>query len=143
MLAEDGTTERLAGAERACEIVRETWRAFEEFNLSPPLALEALFIRLRRELGGPVPPVEEVEDDGASATERRAELEDALSCLSPEERVAVELYIVEEMPAEAVAKVVGWQNAKAVYNHVYRALAAMRARLSTLDGPGRYMSGKI
>ena len=51
MLAEDGTTERLAGAERACEIVRETWRAFEEFNLSPPLALEALFVRLRRELG--------------------------------------------------------------------------------------------
>ena len=39
------------GAERAYEIVRETWRAFEEFNLSPPLALEALFVRLRRELG--------------------------------------------------------------------------------------------
>ncbi len=51
VLAGDATTERLAGAERACEIVRETWRAFEEFNLSPPLALEALFIRLRRELG--------------------------------------------------------------------------------------------
>jgi DNA polymerase III subunit delta' len=51
VLAEDGTTERLAGAERACEIVRETWRAFEEFNLSPPLALDALFVRLRRELG--------------------------------------------------------------------------------------------
>ena len=33
------------------ELVRETWRAFEEFNLSPPLALEALFVRLRRELG--------------------------------------------------------------------------------------------
>jgi DNA polymerase-3 subunit delta' len=51
VLAEDGVTERLAGAERACEIVRETWRAFEEFNLSPPLALEALFVKLRRELG--------------------------------------------------------------------------------------------
>jgi DNA polymerase III subunit delta' len=51
VLAEDGTTERLAGAERACELVRETWRAFEEFNLSPPLALEALFVQLRRELG--------------------------------------------------------------------------------------------
>ena len=51
VLAEDGTTERLAGAERACEVVRETWRAFEEFNLSPPLALEALFVRLRKELG--------------------------------------------------------------------------------------------
>ena len=52
VLAEDGTTARLAGAERACEIVRETWRAFEEFNLSAPLALEALFVRLRKELGG-------------------------------------------------------------------------------------------
>jgi DNA polymerase-3 subunit delta' len=52
VLAEDGTTERLAGAERACEIVRETWRAFEEFNLSPPLMLEALFVLLRKELGG-------------------------------------------------------------------------------------------
>jgi DNA polymerase-3 subunit delta' len=51
VLAEDATTERLAGAERACEIVRETWRAFEEFNLSPPLALEALFVRLHGELG--------------------------------------------------------------------------------------------
>jgi DNA polymerase-3 subunit delta' len=51
VLAEDGTTERLAGAERACELVRETWRAFEEFNLSPPLAFEALFVKLRRELG--------------------------------------------------------------------------------------------
>src|SRR5204863_38991 len=51
VLAEDATTDRLAAAERACEIVRETWRAFEEFNLSPPLALEALFVRLRKELG--------------------------------------------------------------------------------------------
>jgi DNA polymerase III subunit delta' len=40
------------GAERAAEAVREAWRAFEEFNVSPPLALEALFVRLRRDLGG-------------------------------------------------------------------------------------------
>jgi DNA polymerase-3 subunit delta' len=40
------------GAEGAAEAVREAWRAFEEFNVSPPLALEALFVRLRRELGG-------------------------------------------------------------------------------------------
>ena len=51
-LATEGTTERLAAAERASELVRETWRALEEFNLSPGLALEALFVRLRRELGG-------------------------------------------------------------------------------------------
>ena len=55
LLTQDGKTERLAGAERAAELTRETWRAFEEFNLSPPLALEALFVRLRRELGAYVP----------------------------------------------------------------------------------------
>jgi DNA polymerase-3 subunit delta' len=52
----DATRERIPGAESACEIVRETWRAFEEFNIAPQLALEALFVRLRRELGGvPLP----------------------------------------------------------------------------------------
>jgi DNA polymerase III subunit delta' len=47
-LREDGVLERLEGAERAAELVRETWRSFEEFQLSPGLALEALFIQLRR-----------------------------------------------------------------------------------------------
>ena len=50
-LGEDATLERLAGAERACEVVRQVWRELEEFNLNPELALEALFVRLRRELG--------------------------------------------------------------------------------------------
>ncbi len=53
VLAADGTIERMLGAENACELVRETWRAFEEFQLSAPLMLEALFVRLRRELAGP------------------------------------------------------------------------------------------
>jgi DNA polymerase III subunit delta' len=38
------------GPERAAETVRETWRALEELNLNPGLALEALFVRLRRAL---------------------------------------------------------------------------------------------
>lgn len=46
----DASHERLLGAERACEAIRETWRAFEEFNLAPTLALDALFVRLRGEL---------------------------------------------------------------------------------------------
>lgn len=54
-LREDGTRERLAGAERAAEVVRETWRNAEELNVSPPLALEALFVELRRELVAGVP----------------------------------------------------------------------------------------
>lgn len=98
--------------------------------------------RIVRELGGAAPPVVEVEDDSGPSV-RREDLEDALRSLSPEQRVAVELYIVEEMPADSVAKVVGWPNAKAVYNQVYRALAALRARLSTSDGTSRHMSSKI
>ena len=99
--------------------------------------------RILRELGGSVPPVPETAEANDTVDERREELEYALGSLSPEERVAVELYIVEEMPAESVAKVVGWPNAKAVYNHVYRALAVMRERLSTPDGAGRPTSGRI
>jgi DNA polymerase-3 subunit delta' len=49
-LREDATRERLLGAERAAEAVRATWRELEEFNLAPGLALEALFVRLEREL---------------------------------------------------------------------------------------------
>jgi len=48
----DATRERLLAAERACEIVRAAWREAEELQLSTPLALEALLVRLRRELGG-------------------------------------------------------------------------------------------
>jgi DNA polymerase-3 subunit delta' len=47
-LREDATRERAVDAEEAAEIVRELWRAMEEFNLAPQLALEALFVRLRR-----------------------------------------------------------------------------------------------
>ena len=49
-LHEDGTRERLLGAERAAEAVRETWRRLEEFNLAPQLAVEALFVQLAGEL---------------------------------------------------------------------------------------------
>jgi DNA polymerase-3 subunit delta' len=36
------------GAVEAAERVRESWRALEEFNLNPSLALEALLVELRR-----------------------------------------------------------------------------------------------
>ena len=52
VLAEDATRERIPGAEVACEHVRETWRAFEEFNIAPQLALDGLFTRLRQDLAG-------------------------------------------------------------------------------------------
>lgn len=99
--------------------------------------------QILRELGGSTPPLTETMEEATTVSERREELQDALSALSPDERVAVELYVIEEMPAEAVARVVGWPNAKAVYNHVYRALAAMREQLSSLDTADRSTSGKI
>ncbi|MDX6508443.1 MAG: polymerase subunit delta, partial [Gaiellaceae bacterium] len=52
-LADDASRERMLGAERAAEAVRASWRSFEEFNISPSLALESLFVQLRRELASP------------------------------------------------------------------------------------------
>jgi DNA polymerase-3 subunit delta' len=49
-LRHDATRERVAGALQAVEAVLETWRRLEEFNLTPQLALEALFIELSSEL---------------------------------------------------------------------------------------------
>ena len=54
VLREDATRERSADAEGAAEIVRDVWRALEEFNLTPSLALEALFVRLRRAFAAPL-----------------------------------------------------------------------------------------
>jgi DNA polymerase-3 subunit delta' len=55
-LRADGTRERMLGAERAVEVVLDAWRGLEELQLNNPLALEALFVRLRRELAGATVP---------------------------------------------------------------------------------------
>lgn len=100
--------------------LRATYRAIttgrqgqllREFGITPDVEME-------HELAlDPDPPVS------------RAQLDQALGCLSAADRVAVELYVVQELPGEDVARVLGLPNAKAVYNRVYRALAAMRERL--------------
>ena len=51
-LAEDGRADRSPAAEKAAEAVRETWRSFE-YQVQTGLALEGLFVRLRRELAAP------------------------------------------------------------------------------------------
>jgi RNA polymerase sigma factor (sigma-70 family) len=61
--------------------------------------------------------------------EQRAILGAALASLPAEDRLAVQLYVVDEMPADQVARALGYINAKTVYNRVYRALAAIRAGL--------------
>ena len=46
VLREDATRDRAPDAETAAELARDAWRALEEFNLNPALALEALFVQL-------------------------------------------------------------------------------------------------
>ncbi|HUQ23151.1 MAG TPA: hypothetical protein VM049_09055 [Gaiellaceae bacterium] len=48
LLREDGTRDRAPDAEAAAELARAAWRTLEEFNLNPALALEALFVELKR-----------------------------------------------------------------------------------------------
>ena len=85
---------------------------------------------LMAELGGPPPPEPDpVPEDPVLRAEQGAALAEALGTLAPEDRLSVQLFVIEELPAEQVARVVGLPNAKAVYNRVYRALAQLRALL--------------
>ena len=54
LLRIDATPERAAASTSAAEAVREAWRTFEEFNVQPGLALEALFVRLGHEFAGKI-----------------------------------------------------------------------------------------
>jgi DNA-directed RNA polymerase specialized sigma24 family protein len=94
--------------------------------------------RLLRELGTPLPDAAEPQAPSADdIAERREVLEEALGSLDPRERLALEMYVVDELPASDVARVLGLPNAKAVYNRIYRALAALRTRLERAGiGPG-------
>lgn len=65
------------------------------------------------------------------ATEQAALIEQGLASLPPEDRVALELYVMEELPADEVARILGLPNAKAVYNRVYRALAVLRQQMES------------
>jgi RNA polymerase sigma factor (sigma-70 family) len=87
--------------------------------------------RLIQELT-PTPPEPAPEDDHvdpAMLVERRSVLGEAMNALSDEDRLAVQLYVVEGMPAEQVARALALAGAKAVYNRVYRALAVLKGRL--------------
>ena len=61
--------------------------------------------------------------------ELREQLHGALETLEPNDRLAVQLFVVDELPAADVAQILGWANPKTVYNRVYRALAALKVRL--------------
>ena len=58
--------------------------------------------------------------DPAVLGEVAPRLDALLGDLPADERLAVRLFVVEDLPAAEVARVVGWPNAKAVYNRVRR-----------------------
>ena len=75
--------------------------------------------------------------DPAETADLARRIAGALALHPDDVRLAVELFVVERMPAADVARVVGWPNGKAVYNRVYRALASLRAAFEREGiGPG-------
>ena len=54
----------------------------------------------------------------------------AMQTLDAESQLAIQLFVVEEMPATEIARVLRLGNAKAVYNRVYRGLAVIREALA-------------
>jgi len=74
-------------------------------------------------------PADPAGPSATGAAEQSQLMERALSTLGPDDRIIVELYVLEKLPAESVAKVLGLGNAKAVYNRAYRALAVIREQL--------------
>jgi RNA polymerase sigma factor (sigma-70 family) len=68
-------------------------------------------------------------DELIETAQLNARVQQAIQSLPAAEALAVQLFIVDDMPASEVARVVGWPNAKTVYNHVYRALARVREQL--------------
>jgi RNA polymerase sigma factor (sigma-70 family) len=83
---------------------------------------------LRDDYAAPAPDL-----DFAEIADLAGRMTAALASQPSDVRLAVELFVVERMPAADVARVVGWANGKAVYNRVSRALATLRA---TLEGKG-------
>ncbi len=88
---------------------------------------------LMADLAGPVPLAAQSSSEHSSTPPPDIDdspvLVEALHTLPPDEQLAVQLFVIEEMPAAEVAGLVGWPNAKMVYNRVSRALVAIRGQL--------------
>jgi RNA polymerase sigma factor (sigma-70 family) len=82
------------------------------------------------QLAVPPPTAPDAPPDPAVASEQRVLLARALEVLPADDRLAVQLYVVDEMPADQVARVLGYPTTKTVYNRVYRALSAIRTHLA-------------
>ena len=94
-------------------------------------------LRTRRQDAPPPEDIAVLPPDPAESAESVRRLGRALEMLPPDVRLAVDLFVVEQLPAADVARVVDWPNAKAVYNRVSRALARIREELQREGiGPG-------
>jgi len=119
---------------------RETRLSFNPFMKEVRLTLAALEQRAGgavQYFPGPPEPFAEAEQlmsESMLLSDASEKMRAALSELPPEERLAIQLFIVEEVPAGTVAKIVGWSNPKSVYNRVYRALEKIRQKLPDLAG---------
>ena len=69
--------------------------------------------------------------DAAAAGDAGEALRLAMQTLDAMSQLVIQLFVVEEMPAADIAHVLGLGNAKAVYNKVYRGLAAVREVLAS------------
>jgi RNA polymerase sigma factor (sigma-70 family) len=67
--------------------------------------------------------------DSLQTSEARARLDEVLESLPADTRLALQLFVVDELSAARVARTVGWESAKDVYNRVYRALGKLREAL--------------
>ncbi len=77
-------------------------------------------------VGEPAAPPDTAGVETAEAARRIAA---ALGSQPADVRLAVQLFVVDGLPAAEVARAVGWAGPKTVYNRVYRALAALRILL--------------
>lgn len=116
----------LIAANAASLTYREYLRELREtYRLQPAPtgpAARGVTVELKDDIASPTVDAAEVGD-----TARR--MRDALAALSAAQRLALDLFVVEGMSADEVARAVGLANAKAVYNSVYRTLALLRERL--------------
>lgn len=94
--------------------------------------------RLVQETGGehgalsraaPDLPIARTPEDHSLQAAAAEELAALLDELDPADRLAIQLFVIDELGAAEVARIVGWPNAKMVYNRVSRALAALRKEL--------------
>ena len=86
-----------------------------------PGAARALVRFELQEAGGVDPP-----DAGLMETDTRHWLQQGLEAVPLEDRLALQLYVIDGLSAGEVAGLLGWKDAKTAYNHIYRSLSTIR-----------------